>query len=98
MCPQACSEHGDCRPDGTCNCWTGWGGAACANATCPAAHTGRVPPNASLLWSRERPDEPGCGPHGVCNTTSRVCVCEAGWGVRRRVGQPNPPRPRPASD
>lgn len=35
LCPNACSNHGDCGENDSCDCHRNWEGADCSKRTCP---------------------------------------------------------------
>ena len=89
-CPSDCNGRGDCDADGMCICAAGWAGVACELVECAADAPAHLPttkralkavaasaPLTALLAGGGKAQ--GCGPHGTCDPSKRVCVCSDGW-------------------
>jgi hypothetical protein len=73
-----CSGHGSCNEtSGVCSCYSGYGGANCANRTCETAHTwfgGSIGAGHSSISV--------CGGVGYCNGETGNCTdCGGNWGT-----------------
>ena len=71
ICPNACSGHGRCASDGTCECHAGWMRFDCSER-CPSACSGGYTPLAGGPTNRS-----ALGARGLCVDGS--CVCLQGW-------------------
>jgi len=81
-CENNCNNHGKCD-DGTCHCFTGYSGAACADV-CPneCSHQGDCQEGACLCFAGflgvDCSVKGCCNGHGTCDNPGE-CVCDAGW-------------------
>lgn len=75
----ACSAHGECFSDPIykCACSDGWTGADCSERVCPKGTSWFTYPNLNNVAHVAEYNE--CSDMGVCDRTTGVCECVAGF-------------------
>ena len=76
-CPNSCGGHGYCRTEGKCVCFAGYTGYDCTIRTCPSgASWGEV--DLGVADAGVHVDSE-CSGRGLCDRTSALCACFAGY-------------------